>query len=142
MPPGPQTIGIANEGADATVLDSVTLEGVRAVGFSGGGICPRGSRFAQRNKAVAYVTSPWIVYPAGALRYHPPQVAGQTLTLLGWPPGPVRADWFSPVDGSSLGSTAAAAAGGTAEIPIPDFNEDIVGVIQSSGRVNSPGGLQ
>jgi hypothetical protein len=137
VPAGQQRIEIANEGADLTQLDSVVLERVRAVGFSGGwdyqpevvGLRRLGPGLGD--EAIVYVTSPWIVYPANALRYSPPPVTGKTFTLLSWPSGSVRAEWYRPVDGCHVESTSANAAGGSATIPIPDFNEDLVGVIRS-----------
>jgi hypothetical protein len=130
IPAGRQLIEIASEGADWTQLDSVRLERVRAAGFAGGwDFRPEIAALRSGNRAIVYVTSPWIVYPAGALRYHPPPVGGTSVTLLSWPAGSVRADWYSPVDGSLRDSTVAEASGGSARIPIPEFNEDLVGVI-------------
>jgi hypothetical protein len=132
VPSGRQTLEIANVGADFTLLDSVRLERVRNVGFARGWeYGPEVAALRSGDKAVVYVASPWVVYPAGALRYHPPQVEAASLTILAWPAGPVRADWFSPVDGRSLGSTTARASGGAVEISIPDFNEDLVGVVRA-----------
>jgi len=137
VPAGPQTIEIKNEGADLTQLDSVVLERVRAVGFAGGWdyqpevVGLRREDPGLGDEAIVYVTSPWIVYPANALRYNPPVATGKTFTLLSWTSGPVRAEWYRPVDGSHVGSTSADATGGSATIPIPDFNEDLVGVIRS-----------
>ena len=132
VPSGRQTLEIANAGPDFTLLESVRLERVCNVGFAGGwDYGPEVAALRSGNKAVVYVTSPWVVYPAGALLYHPPQVAGASITILSWPDGPVRADWFSPVDGRSLGTTSARVSRGAAAIPVPDFTEDVVGVVRS-----------
>jgi len=88
-------------------------------------------------KAVVYVTSPWIVYPAGALRYNPQRIEGKTLTLLDWPDGPARAFWVSPATGNLREITRGQAEHGVASLPIPSFNEDLVGVVQSESTIPS-----
>lgn len=131
IPEGRQQLEIANLGEDATVLDSVRLQRVRAVGFRGGwDFEPEVVALRSGPRAIVYVTSPWAVYPAGALRYRPPQVEGRSATLLGWPDGAVEAHWYSTVDGSPRGVTRAIARAGAAAIPIPAFYDDLAAVVQ------------
>jgi hypothetical protein len=133
VPEGRQEIEIANLGEDQITLDSVRLQRVRAVGFKDGwNFEPEVAALESGAKAVVYVTSPWVVYPAGALRYNPAMLRGKSVTLLSWPDGPVEARWFSTLDGSQREVTRARAVGGTVSVPIPPFNEDIVGVVQSA----------
>jgi len=137
IPEGRQEVEIANQGEGQTTLDSVRLFRVRAVGFKGGwSFEPEVVALRSGPKAVVYVTSPWVVYPAGALRYHPPVLGDRIVRVLDWPDGPVEAHWFSPVDASPRGVTRASAAGGAVSVPIPPFNDDIVGVLQAG----PPGG--
>jgi len=132
VPEGARQVEIANLGEEQVVLDSVRLHRVRAVGFKDGwSFEPEVAALESGARAVLYVTSPWVVYPAGALRYNPPMVTGRSVTLLSWPDGPVDASWYSTLDGRCTEVTHARAAGGSVSVPLPAFNEDIVGVVQS-----------
>jgi hypothetical protein len=138
LPRGRHALEIVNEGSDFTALDSVRLHRVRAVGFKAGwDFEPEVVALRSGAKAVVYVTSPWIVYPAGALRYNPQRIEGKTLTLLDWPDGPARAFWVSPATGNLREITRGQAEHGVASLPIPSFNEDLVGVVQSESTIPS-----
>ncbi len=130
LQPGQRTIEIANVGDDFTQLDSVRLERVVEAGFEGGwDFEPEVAALRSGTRAIVYVTSPWSVYPAGALRYSTPLVSGKSVTLMSWAGGPVGARWYSPIDGTRVGSTTGRVDGGEARIPIPDFRDDLVGVV-------------
>lgn len=139
LPEGPQRIEIANEGADLTSLDAVRLSQVRAVGFRDGwDFKPEVAGIRNGTTAVLYLTSPWVVYPAGALRFHPPRVKAATVTLRDWPDGTYDADWVAPATGEhTQAHTVARAAHGSVTFTVPSFDEDLVGIIRPQ-EVSSP----
>ncbi len=133
LPPGKRVIEIANEaGADWILLDSLKLEQVLPAEFASGwtfGPEPVGLRDGK--KAVLYVNSPWPVFPADALRYNPPLLAGQTVKLAGWPAGTYGAHWFDPTTGKAAGLTEATTEGNILTLPLPAFRDDLAAIVTS-----------
>jgi hypothetical protein len=134
VPAGRHTVEIDNDGPDWAFLDAVRLDGVRPAAPLGG------DRYAaqavgQRNKdgktAVLYVISPYAVYPANALRYHPPVQQGLTVQVPGWGGGPAVAEWFDPRDGRQIGETTAVLDNQILRVPLPDFRDDLVGILRA-----------
>ncbi len=130
VPAGKHWIEIADTGPDWANLDLVRLEQVRPSAFTGGWKHrPEAVGLRQGARAALYVYSPWMVFPAGQYRYDGPLVHGQSLTLRNWPAGRYRAEWLSPTDGRSVARTEAATDNGVLEIPLPDFSDDLAGIV-------------
>ena len=138
LPPGKRIVEIANNaGEDWVLLDGLKLEQVQAAGFTGDWkFTAETVGLRNANKAVLYLCSPWVVFPASALRYNPPLLNDQTVQLANWPEGRFSARWFDPCTGRSLGTTEAATEDGTLSVPVPAFMDDLAAVIsQESGEV-------
>ena len=131
LPPGKRALEIANDvGADWILLDSLKLERVLPAEFPGGwtfGLEPVGLRSGK--KAVLYVGSPGVVFPAGALRYNPLLLSHQCLKLADWPAGTFNARWFNPSTGKEVGTTEATTEGTVLTLPLPDFNDDLAAIV-------------
>lgn len=131
FPAGKRVIEIANDaGADWVLIDSLKFEQVLPAEFAGGWyFAPEAVGLRNEKKAVLYVYSPWVVYPAGALRYNPPLLTGQSLQLTNWPAGKFNVQWFEPSTGKAIGTTEAATDGPILTLPLPAFRDDLAAIV-------------
>lgn len=132
IPPGKHEIQMTNASLDWAYLDALRLDGVQAATFAKNWDWPPepvGLRKANEGKAVLYLYSPYVVYPAGAFHYHPPALAHQTVTLPEWPAGRFNATWYSPVTGEEVARTEAETAQGVLTLPLPALRDDLAAVV-------------
>lgn len=137
LAPGRHQIEIANEGRDWAYVEKLKVDGLRTSGFPNGWEfhpLQVGLRSDATKRALLYVNSPYITYPAGATLYRPPLVEGGKVRLQDWPEGRYTARWYSPVDGSEVGTTEAVTTEGVLTLPLPAFNEDLAGIVQPATR--------
>jgi hypothetical protein len=138
IPAGERTIVIANEGVDWIRISSVKLEQVRPAEFAGNWKWALESiGLRNGNKAVLYVNSPWVIFPAGALRYNPPLMTDRSVKLASWPAGSFSAQWFDPRTGKEIGATQGATAGTVLTLPLPAFRDDLVAIV-TAAATDSP----
>lgn len=131
LPEGPHAIEISSTTAHWAFVENLRLEKVRPASFADGWH-HRPDVLGLRNeqgRALVYVTSPYILWPAGALRYNAPLLENQKVALTGCKPGGYSAQWFDATSGRPLGTTEANTKGGTLVLPVPAFSEDVVGLI-------------
>lgn len=134
IPVGKHTIEIANPGADWVDLDHVRLEKVRTSTFAGGWTYgPETVGLRRGGRGIVYVCSPWVIYPAGALRYNAPLLDGQKITLRHWPDGHFQAMWFDPQTGRQIGLTVGTTKAGVLQLHVPEFAEDVVAIVRPQG---------
>jgi hypothetical protein len=127
---GKRLVEIANAGAGRITLELLRLERIKPANFAGGWrYLPEAVGLKNGNKGMLYVCSPWVVYPAGALRYNPPRLTGQSVTLQHWPAGRFAARWFDPVTGTEVATTVGATASEMLVLPLPEFQDDLVGIV-------------
>jgi hypothetical protein len=131
LSPGKRVIEIANEaGADWILIDSLKLEKVLPAEFAGGWhFTPEAVGLRSEKKAVLYVYSPWVVYPAGALRYNPPLLSGQFVKLADWPVGKFSARWFDPRTGEVAGTTEGTTEDASLTLSVPPFRDDLAAIV-------------
>lgn len=130
LPPGLQTIEIANIGHDWTGLEALRLEGIKETAFADRwSFAPEVFALRSGAKAVAYIVSPHAVYPAGALRYQPPLVEAALVRLEDWPDGAYRVQWFDPETGALKSEIRTEAKSGSLTLDAPAFRADLVAVI-------------
>ena len=135
LPAGEQHIEILNTGDGWAVIDSLRLEKVRYSEFAGGWEFPPESvGLRQGKKAILYVNSPWMVHPAGAIRYDGPLLRGQSVPLRDWPAGEYRIAAFDPRTGERLHETTASTTRSTLTVPLPDFSDDLAIVVTPLAR--------
>lgn len=134
IPAGRHELEISHNGSDWVYLDAVRLERVRPAAFAGGWeFAPEVVGLRDAGKAVLYVTSPEVVFPAGALRFNPAVRTGDTVRLREWPAGRFRAQWYDPLTGGRVGTTEATTGEGVLVVPVPAFSDDVVGVVGAAG---------
>ena len=61
------------------------------------------------------------------------------MTLTNWPPGKFLADWYDPLTGTNAGSTRAITTNGSLTLPLPDFSEDLAGVVHPPATLTALG---
>jgi hypothetical protein len=135
LSPGKRVIEIANDvGADWILIDSLRFEQVLPAEFAGGWhFAPEVVGLRSEKKAVLYVCSPWVVYPAGALRYNPPLLADPSVKLSDWPAGKFTARWFDPRTGEVAALTEGTTEDATLTLPVPPFRDDLAAVVTPVG---------
>ena len=139
LPAGKRRIEITNAGAEWIILDSLRLDEVRPAEFPGGWhYAPGAVGLRTGAKAVLYVYSPWVAWPAGAYRFNPALQTGQSLRRGGWPAGRVTATWFDPGTGTPIGSTEGAVRDGLLTLPLPDFGDDLAGIVTPAQAAAPP----
>ncbi len=130
VPAGRHTVEIAHDGPDWVQLDSLKVEQVRPAAYADGWrFTPERVGLRQGNKAVLHLTSPHIVWPAGAQRFNPPLVSGETVTLLDWPTGRYAVEWLDPRTGAVVAATEATATTGQLALALPSFAEDLAVIV-------------
>jgi hypothetical protein len=128
--PGKHRVEIANTGRDWIFLDSIRLEHVRTADFAGGWkYGPEAAGLRNGEKAVLYVCSPWVVFPAGAHRFNPPLLTSPTVTLTDWPAGRFQVQWFDPRTGVAAGTAEGVTSDHSLTLPLPGFRDDLAGIV-------------
>jgi hypothetical protein len=130
IPSGLHRIEIAHTGTDWINLKSVRLERVRSSAFaSGWKFATEAIGLSGPSTTVIYVRSPHVAWPAGALRYNPPLVHGDVINLLDWQSSHASVVWIDPRTGQELSKTEATAKDKQLPLTVPDYNEDLIGLI-------------
>jgi hypothetical protein len=138
VPAARHLLEVGNDGRDWLFLDSLRLDAVRPSALAGGWqYRPAAVGLQNGSRALLYVCSPEVVYPAGARRFNPPVETGATVTLQNWPAGRFRAQWIDPRTGAAVGETEGATDAGALTLPLPAFRDDLAGQVTpaaASGR--------
>ncbi len=131
LPSGKHVIELVNHAkTDWFLLDSLRLEQVQPAEFlDNWKFAPESVGLRNADKAVLYVYSPCVVFPAGALSNNPPLRTGQTVTLADWPAGKFNVQWFNPSTGKAIGTTEVATDGAILTLPLPAFRDDLAAIV-------------
>jgi hypothetical protein len=140
LPAGKRLIEITNAGNDWFYLDWVRLERVLPATYAGNWL-PSPEAIGQRGlfESLLYVVAPGAAYPGSATNAILPLQPAQTVTLTNWPAGRFYAEWYDPATGTNAGYSQATAANGGLTLPLPDFREDLAGVVYPPPRLNAVG---
>jgi hypothetical protein len=68
-------------------------------------------------------------FPASATNAVLPLRQDQGIRLTNWPAGKFFAHWYDPLDARFVGRTEGASVNNSLLLPLPDFREDLVGVV-------------
>jgi hypothetical protein len=130
LPEGRHQIELSTRTGEWIYIDRLRLERVRPASLPGGwSYQPEAIGLRQPDRAIVYVVSPWTVWPAGAKTDAPPLVSGKTVSIPHWPKNGLRIVWYDPRTGQWVGATRSKRVGDHAVLPLPDFNDDLVGVV-------------
>jgi hypothetical protein len=86
-----------------------------------------------------YIVAPDLSFPGNSITATLPVQHNTTVTLSNWPPGGFVAEWYSPTAGTSLGLSRGAATNGNLALSLPDFTEDLAGIVYSPPRFETLG---
>ena len=130
LPAGNRLIQITNAGDDWFYLDWVRVEQILPCSYPGNWQ-PSPDAIGQRgaHESLLYVIAPGVSFPANAANPALPLVHGQNLRLTNWPGGNWFTDWYDPATAARVSSTQTAATNGTLTLPLPDFREDLAGIL-------------
>jgi hypothetical protein len=148
LPSGQHTINVTNLGNDWFCLDWVRLENVLPAAYAAGWApSPASIGLRGAHESLLYVVAPGVSFPANATTTNLPLQHTTSITLTNWPDGKFVAEWKDPATARSLGIVQAAAAHGGLTLPLPDFTEDVAGIVYSPPQLApfssaSAGGFQ
>jgi len=130
LPVGRALIEIRNAGADWFYLDWVRIEGVRPAEYANGWQpAPDVAGLRGETETLLYVVSPHASFPANATADLIEPYRQGRVTLRRMPPGAYRAVWHDPQSAARVGETTATASGDTLVVPLPEFSEDLAGIL-------------
>lgn len=130
LPSGKHLVSITNAGNDWFYLDWVELTQVLPSSYSNNWQ-PSPSAIGLRgaHETLVYVVAPWLLFPSSATNATLPLQQNQTVTLTHWPAGDFIAEWYAPTNGSFINLNQAAATNSLLTLTLPDFTEDLAGII-------------
>ncbi|MBI2496861.1 MAG: DUF5060 domain-containing protein [Opitutae bacterium] len=131
VPPGRHQVELSNAGSAWLYIDTLRTHGIQEAGFPDGWRY-RAETVALRtaDKAILYVVSPYAVFPAGAQKYRLPVQHSESVALQEWPVGRYQIRWYDPKSGREIAATEQAAQLGKLPLTVPDFEEDIAGLVE------------
>lgn len=129
VPLGEHTVRFEIATAGWAIIDRSTVKGVVVSSADAAGFPPEAVALRQDERAILYVVSPWMVYPAGAQHETGPVQHGHRAELTDWPRGRFKAEWFDPATARWLGSTPELVSDGTLRLTLPDYTEDVAAII-------------
>ena len=148
LPAGKHLITITNAGNDWCYLDWVQLNQVLPATYAANWQpSPEAIGLRGPHESLLYVVSPNAAFPAGGTNATLPLQHGQSLIMTNWPPGNFLAEWYDPASAAFIGMTQAATTNGTLMLPLPDFSEDLAGVVYPPPTLtalvtNNPGSFE
>ncbi len=130
VPTGQHTVELRNLGLDWLYLDYVRLEQVLPAQYAGNWQ-PSPSAIGLRGPvdALLYVVAPGVDYPAHATNAVLAAQSGKSVTLANWPAGAFAVRWYSTTNGAVAGEFSATTTNGVLTLPLPDFSEDLAGIV-------------
>jgi len=130
LPAGKHLVEIRNASNDWFYLDWVRLEQVLPATYTGDWEpSPAAIGLQSNRESLLFVVAPGASFPAGATNATLPLQQGKRVELTNWPAGTFLAQWFDPPTGMRLGDTQATTTNSVLTLPLPNFREDLAGVV-------------
>jgi len=130
LPAGKRLIEITNAGVDWVYLDWVRLERLLPASYSGNWQpAPESIGLQGQRESLLYVVAPRTGFPANATNGLLATQTSQQITLSNWVDGSFIAEWYYPSNGLYAGTTRSAAANRLLTLPLPEFREDLAGIV-------------
>ena len=139
LPSGRRLIEVTNAGGDWFFLDWVRLENVLPANYAGNWLpSPDAIGLRGQRESLLYVVAPGVSFPSSATNATLPVQQGQAVTLTNWPGGSYFAEWYDPTTGSALGTSQSTATNGSLTLALPDFQEDLAGLVYPPPALSTP----
>jgi hypothetical protein len=140
LPVGNHLVEIRNAGSDWFYLDWVRLEQVLPANYPNGWQPSSTATGLQSDhESLLYMVAPGAAFPAGATNATLLLQQQKSVTLTNWPAGAFLAQWFDPVTGQRLSDTQSSTTNGNLTLPLPDFREDLAGVVYPPPMLHAVG---
>jgi hypothetical protein len=140
LPAGKRLIEITNAGNDWFYLDWVRLEQVLPSTYAGNWLpSPDAIGLGGAHESLLYVVAPGVSFPGSATNATLPLQRGQAVTLTNWPAGRFYAEWYDPATGTNAGYSQSAATNGSLTLLLPDFCEDLAGIVYPPPLLSATG---
>ena len=140
LPSGKHLIEITNTASGWFYLDWVRLEQVLPSTYPGSWQpTPDAIGLHGPRESLLYAVAPWASFSGSSTNAVLPSQHGLNLTLTNWPPGKFYADWYDPVTGTNAGYSQGVTTNGSLTLPLPDFSEDLAGVVHPPAALTALG---
>jgi hypothetical protein len=140
LPTGNRVIEIANPGVDWFYLDWVRLERTLPARYNPDWApSPDAIGLTGAREALVYVVAPNVAFPANATNATLTTQTGQHVILTNWPAGSFLAEWYDPATGAPLNRTQGTTTNGVLALLLPDFTEDLAGIVFPQPRLRTAG---
>ena len=140
LPEGKHLIEVANAGSDWFFLDWARLERVLPAGYAGGWEpSPEALGLRGKHESLLYVVAVGASFPGGGTNAVLPLWQGDSVVLTNWPAGTFAVEWFYPATGTRVAQASATTTNGNLTLALPDFREDLAGVLRPSTALKAVG---
>ncbi len=130
LPAGKHLTEITNTAFGWVYLDWVRLEQVLPASYAGNWhATPEPIGLRGSSESLIYLIAPGVSFPGNATTTNLPVQHATTVTLTNWPTGRFLAEWYAPVTAAPLGLSQTATTNGNLTLDLPDYTEDLVGII-------------
>jgi len=129
MPAGEHQVRLEIAATGAASIDRCSVKSLVAGSGDSAGFGAEAVALRQEDRAILYVVSPAMVYPAGALAEQGVAQRGQQAVLRDWPRGAFKAEWFDPATARLITTTTGLVSDGSLRLALPDYPEDLAAVI-------------
>jgi hypothetical protein len=130
LPAGKHVIELTNTSYGWVYLDWVRLEQVLPSSYSNNwepSIKPIGLRGSR--ESLLYIVAPGASFAGSDTQAVLLVQQGQTVVMSNWPSGKFFGEWYDPATGTNAGYSQAWATNGTLSLPLPDYSEDLSGIV-------------
>lgn len=90
------------------------------------------------HESLIYLVPADAAWPTGGTNASLPLQHNQSVTLTNWPSGTYFAEWYNPTNGLLVGTSQATAVNNGLTLPLPDFTEDLAGIIYPPPVLTAP----
>ncbi|MBI1176107.1 DUF5060 domain-containing protein [bacterium] len=140
LPAGKHTVELFNPGSDWISMDWVRFEKLLPSTYAGNWMPPAESiGLRGPHESLLYIVAPGQAFPGYATNAVVPVIQGQTVVLTNWPSGDYFAEWYHPSNGVFVSRVTATTANGALALALPDFVEDLAGIVYGPPRLTVSG---
>ncbi len=140
LPAGEHLIQLTNSANGWVYLDWVRLEQVLPSTYANNWApSPEAIGLRGPHESLLYVIAPGAAFSGSSTDASLPLQQGQTVVLTNWPAGRFHAEWYDPATGAAAGYTQASTANGGLTLPLPDFREDLAGIVYPPPSMTTAG---
>jgi hypothetical protein len=140
LPDGKHVVEITNPAPGWSYLDWVRLEQVLPAAYSGNWVpSPDAIGLQGSRESLLYVIAPGVAFSGVDTNGALPLQQGKTVTLTNWPAGRLCIEWYDPATAAPVGTGQATTANGSLTLTLPDFREDLAGMVYPPPKLTATG---